>query len=213
MTVFLVILSSLFLLGALLLLLPLSYSFRFSLGKHIAYRALGGSALLALLAERRDGITTFRWRLLGIPIQMRPGQKERRASSGSERIRKPKKSGFSWSLLNGETVKHFAGLLMDLLALIKPRVFRISARVGFAEPDLNGSALAAFYSLKSAFPGIGLHWQTEWGEETAEAEGEIAGQVIPGAVLWRLLVFILSRPTLRVFRELRRQKKRAAAAT
>jgi len=105
------------------------------------------------------------------------------------------------------------GNIIDLLVMTKPRIFRVNARVGFVEADLNGMAMAAFYSLKSVFPEFGLHWETVWEEETAEADGEIAGRVIPGTVLWRVLVFLLSRPTLWILQELRRQKKAAAAET
>jgi hypothetical protein len=200
MTVFLVILGFLLLLLALLLFLPLSYSFRFDLGEDIAYRALGGSALFAFVAERRENNTMLRLRLLGIPVRIRPGEKEKQESDKPEKKKEKKGAGFPWFILKKETVKHFARFVIELLVMIKPRVFRVNARVGFVEPDLNGMAMALIYSLRSVFPEFGLHWETAWEEETAEADGEIAGHIMPAAVLWRALVFLFSRPTLRILR-------------
>ncbi len=214
MTFLLVVFYLLLLLLLLLLFLPLSYGVRFALRENITYRVHGGSALAAFDAEGGESGTSARFRLLGIPFRIKPGKKEeKKEQKKPEKEKKGQRFGFPRFLLKKENLKHILRFCIELLAMLKPRVFRLDVKVGFVEPEYNGLALAAFYSLKTVFPDFGLNWETAWEQEHAEADGEIAGSVVPARVLWHVIVFLLSARTLRMLQELRRRKKAAAAAT
>lgn len=211
---FITLVGGILFLGVLILILPFTYSVRFALGDDVAYRVFVGSILLALTAERADeGVTSVRLRLLSLPFISvgRKGKNKKKESDNADR--KDKRSGFPWYLLNRETLKHISGLFVDLVSMLKPKIFQVNARVGFVEPDYNGFVLAFISTAKALYPGFPLRWDVVWEQEQAEADGEIAGRVILATMFWRVVVFIFSWQTMQLLLQWRRQKKSAVSAT
>lgn len=212
MTFLLLLLGLLLFFLVLLLFLPFSYRIRYHLGEEVHYQADLGSPLVGLHAKGA-GNNVFRFLFFGVYSRPLSGKESGKRSSGKKQPaaeRKTNKTRFPTSLLKREYIKHVVRFSSDLLAMLKPGIFWLNVRAGFVEPEYNGLALAIFYGLASTFREFPVYWETVWEQETLEADGEVAGRFIPAFVLWRILVFLFSHPTLRLLQQMRRQKKATA---
>ena len=194
----------------LVLFLPLSYSIRAEYKEVLSYSVSLGSPLFRFRSKRYGEATKTHLLILGLPIEKK--QRLDRIEKEKKPKTKKKRQSMPWALLTRENLRHIFKLVADLLAMIRPRYLMFNARVGLAEPDLNGWLLAAYYSLQSLYAEFPLRWESVWDEECVEVEGAVDGSFIPAVLLWRLVVFIASRKTIRILWAMRR-KKVAATAT
>jgi hypothetical protein len=211
------------LVAALLLFLPLSYSLSGVYKEVPAYLMCVDSPLFRFVKERRGEEIKTRLVIMGLPQEKKLEKKQRpggrRKKKSREDLAQSKSRWLSQvrTLLTRENVNHVWRFVSKLLATVKPRHLMFKGRVGLEEPELNAWLLAAYYALKSLYAEIPLQWEPVWDDECMELEGAVEGRLIPAVLLFRLALFMASRKTIKILREIyrirRRRKKVAAVAT
>ncbi|NLL58898.1 MAG: hypothetical protein GX244_10350 [Firmicutes bacterium] len=211
------------LVAALLLFLPLSYSLSAAYKEAPAYLMCVDSPLFRFVKERRGEETKTRLVIMGLPLEKKLGKKRRPGGRGKKKSHEDRALAKSrWllqvrALLTRGNVNHVWRFVAKLLATVKPRHLMLKGRVGLDEPELNAWLLAVYYALKSLYAEIPLQWEPVWDDECVELEGAVEGSLIPAILLFRLALFMASRKTIRILREIyrirRRRKKVAAVAT
>ncbi len=181
--------------------------------------------LASLQVSCRDSKTRGRLRLLYVPIPLPvPGKREKgdKKEDGKKKpgkkakTKKTKKTEKTKSknthgkmfrvLIKRETLEHVLSLVKDLLNILRPDRLEISGRIGFEEPHMGGWLLALLWSLESLYPEVVIDVESLWDQEYYEAEAVVVGKITMGMLLVRLFRFVISRKTIRLFKDLRKLK-------
>ncbi len=221
-----VIAAIMLLLFFVVMFLPLRYRLQGGYREGVFARAfIALQPLFSLQVSYRDSKTRARLRLLYVPIPLPvPGKREKgdkkeggKKKPGKKAIKKAtKKTKKTKSknthgkmfrvLINRETLEHVLSLVKDLLNILRPEKLEISGRIGFEEPHLGGWLLALLWSLKSFCPEVVIDVESLWDQEHYEAEAVVLGKIIMGVLLVRLFRFVISRKTIKIFKDLRKLK-------
>lgn len=202
--------------GALLLLLflvlccPILYRAHYRWDEALLYQVTFGSPLFRFTVVGEGREKRLGYRVFGLPFHPRnkkkKGEKKRRGKEPKQKEKK-KPSGFSLSLMTRENIEHITTFLVGLLRLLKPEIFQIHLRVGLFDPGTNGMIQAFFHTIQITHPSFPVHWEAVWEEEVLESSGRVKGRFIPAGLLFKILFFLFSGKTWRLFLQVRRQRR------
>ena len=131
----------------------------------------------------------------------KPHKKEK-SSQGKKSL------GFIKQLFKKDIIFHVLYLLKDLVNILKPKVLMISGKIGFYEPHHTAWLQAILSSLSDLNIHAKLDIETIWDDEYYEGELVIKGQLVILVILARLLRFLISKNTIKVWRIFRSEQKR-----
>ncbi len=124
-----------------------------------------------------------------------------------EKTSEGKSFGFVKQFFNKDIIFHVLYLLRDLVYILKPKVLMIKGKIGFYEPHHTAWMLAILSSLSELNVASKINIETIWDDEYYEGELVIKGHLVILAILTRLLRFVISKNTLKVWRIIRSEKK------
>lgn len=108
-------------------------------------------------------------------------------------------SVFFKKLLQKDIILHILSLLKDLFNILKPKVLRLTGKIGFSEPH-HTAWLEALLSSLSPLNYNNLNIQTVWDDEYYQINLMIKGHLSFLRILTRLLKFVFSKSTWKVWR-------------
>lgn len=137
-------------------------------------------------------------------ISLASAEKEKSAETTRE-----EKGGFSWLLsfdtseifeiINKDSLFHMGRFILSLLKIIKLDRYFCNLTVSTSEPYYDGIIMALYYSF--IYPLLGSNIKLKPGKNNMvfKVKGEIAGSFIPGKILYRVIIFILSPRSIKLF--------------
>lgn len=197
------------LLLSLVLFCPFSYYLSLALTHELIVVVKIGSPLFRLIFQkkgRRSSVESF---ILGWRLPKKGSTKKRKEikKEPKKESKKKESSPFPLSLINRALLGHVVEFLVDLLKILKPKVFYLHGKVGFDEPEINGLAQAFYHLFKVALPAFPLQFETVWDQELFHIKGQLRGRVLPARFLGKVLFFLLSKKTLVFFYQLQKRRK------
>lgn len=122
--------------------------------------------------------------------------------------KKSSKSKFPLKIITKNNILHILRFIKKLLKYLIPKKFKINLTIGTDQPDLNGYILAYYYSLIGTYPNIPLTIDINWQESTFKSDGYLKGYIIPIELIFKILLFVFSIPTIKIGWYLYKYKKR-----
>lgn len=203
-----------------LIIIPYNYLFQFSYKDNLTYKIALKTIIFSLVFEKTKGSEVKYYKIFGIKkdIKEKPDKKEKVKSKTSKEIKnqikekvknEAKKRDFSFPLkiISSENIFHVIHFIRDILKMLKPKVFKLDFLLGLEDPYQSGLILAYYHSLKGIYPKLPINININWQKEVYEAEGKIAGFILPGQLLLRILIFIFSAQTIKTGWEIIKYKR------
>ena len=152
--------------------------------------------------------------IAGLSFSLHPEKWNKEKKKVKEKEKKQSKNLSFFALLRcleRDLIGSVKVLLVDLLAMLKPKKVEIKGKLGFAEPHLNGWLAAVICMLERGPMSIKLDVEPVWQEEHYEFTFAVEGRVVACVMLFRMARFILARRTLKFLKMLKKERASCAA--
>lgn len=206
--------------GLFLITIPYNYFFQYSYKDNLSYKIAVRTIVFSLVLEKTKNYEVKYFKIFGIKKNIaekkdKKGKKKSKTDSSipnqiKEKIKKEtKKRDFNFliKVISSEDIFHVINFLKDILKMLKPKNFKLNFLLGLDDPYQNGLVLAYYNTLKGIYPKFPVNININWQAEVYEAEGEIAGYILPRQLLLRLLFFIFSAQTIKTGWEIIKYKR------
>ncbi|KJS81664.1 MAG: hypothetical protein JM58_16450 [Peptococcaceae bacterium BICA1-8] len=203
-----IIITLIFLLLILLLFIPISYKLLVGYKEKLyLHTEIKGEKLYLFNISCKEGSTSFHPSFLGFPLKLN-GRKVNK----KEKTSSPKKANVKTShrfrdiLDNSDLLKSAFHTGIEIINIIKPKILIFNGTVGFADPYNTGMMLGIMAVLNSINEAYTINVTPLWEEEYLEGEIHIAGKFILAIILFKIIKLLLSKPSIKYWRYLRKNK-------
>lgn len=205
-----------------LIIIPYNYLFQFSYKDNLTYKIALKTIIFSFVLEKTKNTEEKYFKIFGIKkdIEEKTDKKEKKKDKSKtektiknkikEKVKnEAKKRDFSFptKIITSENIFHVIHFIRDILKMLKPKVFKFHFLLGLKDPYQSGLILAYYHSLKGMYPKLPININIDWQKEVYEAEGKIAGYILPGQLLLRILIFIFSAQTIKTGWEIIKYKR------
>lgn len=204
--------------GLFLIIIPYNYLFQFSYQDNLTYKIVLKTIIFSFVLEKTKNTKVKYFKIFGIKknIEEKTDKKEKSKTDKvaknqiKEKVKnEAKKRDFSLpkKIISSENIFHVIHFIKDISKMLKPKIFKLDFLLGLDDPYQSGLILAYFHSLKSIYPKLPFTINIDWQKEVYEAKGEIAGYILPGQLLLRIIIFIFSAQTIKTGWEIIKYKR------
>lgn len=204
--------------GLFLIIIPYNYLFQFSYQDNLTYKIVLKTIIFSFVLEKTKNTKVKYFKIFGIKknIEEKTDKKEKSKTDKvaknqiKEKVKnEAKKRDFSLpkKIISSENIFHVIHFIKDISKMLKPKIFKLDFLLGLDDPYQSGLILAYFHSLKSIYPKLPFTINIDWQKEVYEAKGKIAGYILPGQLLLRIIIFIFSAQTIKTGWEIIKYKR------
>lgn len=115
-------------------------------------------------------------------------------------------------LMNKQLMESFIQVIADIIKILAPKTFWFYTKVGFYEPHYTSIA----YGIGSVIKGLVKSYNIDiipiWDDEYLEVDTELSGRFVLAIIIYRLIKFLLSKPTRTLWKQWRKLKKQHSFA-
>lgn len=200
--------------AALVLIIPVQYSASGS--KAADYRLKAEISWLYRLVNFsfvKDGSgTNFSVKILGLCFPGRsssePGKQQPREEEESKKRKSGKAKGLKWLQLffKKEILTNAVMLAKNVLTVLKPKVFTLTAVFGFEDPYYTGLVCALLSSFHPLLKHYRVSYRPVFDEEILQGGFTLQGRIILGVIVYLAVKFVLALPLIKIFKLIKEEK-------
>ncbi|MFZ5946292.1 MAG: hypothetical protein ACOYVD_19555 [Bacillota bacterium] len=215
----LVLLIIFFSLLLLILIIPIDYGFLAGISEKIFFKgSVKGWKVYSIIFNHSDGIDNVVFTLLGFTFNTFSYHNKRDAINNemtptlNKKKSKRNNSRKNSSLILKEmldNIPFFKTILktgVDIVNIVKPKIFTIKGRVGFDEPHYTGMLLGMLSLLPVVNKNFVIDIQPSWQDQSLEGGIEAAGRIVLLIIAAKILKLLLSKQGIKFFLTVGRKK-------
>ena len=205
-----------------LIIIPYNYMLQFTYKDNLSYLIYVKTIIFKFVLKKTEDYEEKYFEILGFKKELKEKPEETKKSKEKSKTKEDiknqiknkvkkeaKKRDFSFptKIITSENIFHIIYFIRDILMMLKPKEFKLNFLLGLDDPYQSGLILAYFHTLKGIYPKLPVNINIDWQNEVYEAKGKIAGHILPGQLLRRVLVFIFSAQTFKAGWEIIKYKR------
>ncbi|KJS22886.1 MAG: hypothetical protein VR72_03750 [Clostridiaceae bacterium BRH_c20a] len=202
------IIAIIFMLIILLLFIPISYKLLVGYKeKMYLHTQIESEKLYQFNIRYKQGSINFSPSILGFSFTFDTQKENKKEKTSSSKKNSAKTTHrFRDILDNSDLLKSAFHTVIAIINIVKPKELVFNGSVGFADPYNTGMLLGMVAVLDSMNEAFIINVTPLWDEEYFEGEIHLAGRFVLAIILFKIIKLLLSRPSIKFWRYLRKNK-------